>query len=126
MSIKSKQLHLNRKFDQIRQMEEAGELKNRKSGNRALRKLLNKMCIRDRYIPAFSIIIIIQQYLCVSYHHYWQKSIKIKTFFYLMFVLKIFFIRAMIKTVKNPKISKKYKRGYLIWIIQYWNESEVV
>ena len=41
MSIKSKQLHLNRKFDQIRQMEEAGELKNRKSGNRALRKLLN-------------------------------------------------------------------------------------
>lgn len=43
-----------------------------------------------------------------------------------MFVLKIFFIRAMIKTAKNPKISKKYKRGYLIWIIQYWNESEVV
>ncbi|EFD00421.1 hypothetical protein CLOSTHATH_01365 [Hungatella hathewayi DSM 13479] len=51
---------------------------------------------------------------------------KNKNFFYLMFVLKIFFIRAMIKTVKNPKISKKYKRGYLIWIIQYWNESEVV
>ena len=41
MSIKSKQLHLNRKFDQIRQMEESGELKNKKSGNRALRKLLN-------------------------------------------------------------------------------------
>ena len=41
MSIKSKQLHLHRKFDQIRQMEESGEMKNKKSGNRALRKLVN-------------------------------------------------------------------------------------
>lgn len=32
---------LNRKFDKMKAMEESGELKNKKSGNRALRKLLN-------------------------------------------------------------------------------------
>lgn len=41
MSANGKHTRLNRKFDQIRQMEESGELKNKKSGNRALRKLLN-------------------------------------------------------------------------------------
>lgn len=41
MSVRSKQMRLNRKFDMLRQMEESGELRNKKSGNRALRKLLN-------------------------------------------------------------------------------------
>lgn len=41
MSTSSKNARLNRKFDQIRRMEESGELKKKKSGNRALRKLLN-------------------------------------------------------------------------------------
>lgn len=41
MSVRSKQTRLNRKFDMLRQMEESGELRNKKSGNRALRKLLN-------------------------------------------------------------------------------------
>ena len=46
MSTKSKQMHLNRKFDRIRQMEESGGLKSKKSGNRALRKLLhNRLAI---------------------------------------------------------------------------------
>lgn len=36
-----KQERFNRKLDKIKQMEESGELKNQKSGNRALRKLLN-------------------------------------------------------------------------------------
>lgn len=46
MYAKSKQMLLNRKFDRIRQMEESGELKNKKSGNRALRKLLhNRLAI---------------------------------------------------------------------------------
>ena len=37
----SKQSRLNRKFDRIKRLEESGELKRRKQGNRALRKLLN-------------------------------------------------------------------------------------
>ena len=37
----SKQFRLNRKFDRIKRLEESGELKRRKQGNRALRKLLN-------------------------------------------------------------------------------------
>ncbi len=41
MSASSKNARLNRKFDQIRRMEESGELQKKKSGNRALRKLLN-------------------------------------------------------------------------------------
>lgn len=41
MSVKSKQLRLNKKFDKIRMMEESGELAKKKQGNRALRKLLN-------------------------------------------------------------------------------------
>lgn len=46
MSTKSKQMHLNRKFDRIRQMEESGGLKSKRSGNRALRKLLhNRLAI---------------------------------------------------------------------------------
>ena len=46
MSSKTRNARLNRKFDQIRQMEESGALKNKKSGNRALRKLLhNRLAI---------------------------------------------------------------------------------
>ena len=41
MSSSSKNARLNRKFDKIRQMEESGELKKKKQGNRALRKFLN-------------------------------------------------------------------------------------
>lgn len=41
MSGNLKQMRLNRKFDKIKQMEESGQLKNKKSGNRALRKLLH-------------------------------------------------------------------------------------
>lgn len=41
MNSSSKNVRLNRKFDRIRAMEESGELKNRKQGNRVLRKLLN-------------------------------------------------------------------------------------
>ena len=37
----SKQSRLNRKFDRIKRLEESGELKRRKQGNRALRKLQN-------------------------------------------------------------------------------------
>ena len=37
----SKQSRLNRKFDRIKRLEESGELKRRKQGNRALRKFLN-------------------------------------------------------------------------------------
>lgn len=46
MSASSKHARLNRRFDKIRQMEEYGELKNKKAGNRALRKLLhNRLAI---------------------------------------------------------------------------------
>ena len=46
MSSSTKHARLNRKFDQIRRMEESGELQNKKSGNRALRKLLhNRLAI---------------------------------------------------------------------------------
>lgn len=41
MSANLKQARLHKKFDMIRQMEESGELKKKKQGNRALRKLLN-------------------------------------------------------------------------------------
>ena len=37
----SKNERLHRKFDKIRQMEESGQLRNKKQGNRTLRKLLN-------------------------------------------------------------------------------------
>lgn len=41
MNSGSKNMRLNRKFDRIRAMEESGQLRNRKPGNRVLRKLLN-------------------------------------------------------------------------------------
>lgn len=41
MSSRTKNRRLNRKLDKIRYMEESGQLANKKSGNRVLRKLLN-------------------------------------------------------------------------------------
>ena len=41
MSTASKQARLNKKFDNIKMLEQSGELKKRKQGNRALRKMLN-------------------------------------------------------------------------------------
>lgn len=41
MSILSKKERFDKKLDELRQMEESGSLKQKKSGNRALRKLLN-------------------------------------------------------------------------------------
>ncbi|MGN0349979.1 MAG: ABC transporter permease [Roseburia sp.] len=41
MSSSAKQARFNRKLDKIKRLEESGELKKRKQGNRALRKMLN-------------------------------------------------------------------------------------
>lgn len=46
MATKASVRRMNRKFDKIRQQEESGELKNKKQGNRLLRKLLkNKLAV---------------------------------------------------------------------------------